>query len=128
MKTFDELRPGDKLWLGHREESGKTITRIEPTRTGGKEFHYEARLMDGTPYEGIKSVGPSRLSGTTTSIQGNPDCKFFSCREAALENEAGKYIHTVHCIEGEIELLKTKLEKYQRKADELLAEKERISA
>lgn len=48
----------------------------------------------------------------------------FSCRQAAIDYEIKKHRHTIHCIEGEIDLKRKLIEKYETKIAELEKMKE----
>lgn len=123
MKTFNNLEVGDTIWLSRKK--ARTIIRIEPTRQNGKAFSFKD---DGpTPDSEITDrveVGPSKLDRSVHHRNGNPDAKFFACREAAIENDISVYRHFIHCIEGEIEYRKQKIAKYRECIDALNKEKE----
>ena len=116
MKTFEELKAGDRIWLGHREEDARTIIGIGATLKGGIIILF--RNVNRIPgkeqeYDDRVEVGPSKLGLSESHRNGNPDEKFFACREAAVENEITKRRHVIHCIEGEIKLKQELIAKHQ---------------
>jgi len=123
MKTFNQLTAGDKIWYGHKERDFETIKKVEDARDG-KVFTFTER-DSVTRQRSYRIMIPTRdLNGTEHASFGMYGSKVFSCREAAIENEIKKYRHTIHCIEGEIDLKRKLIEKHEAKIAELEKTKE----
>jgi hypothetical protein len=117
MTTFAQLKVGDSIWLGHRQEDSRTIKGIGTTPKGGIIILFTN--INGIPgkehgYDDRVEVGPSKLNLSESHRNGDPDDKFFACREAAVENEIAKHRHVIHCIEGEIEMKREQIAKHRK--------------
>jgi len=110
MKTFDELKPGDKIWFGKNPEP-KTICAISPTPKNGKFFQFEKKEKD--IFHDMIEVGPSSLQKTQHHRNGNPNAKFFSCQEATIQNEIDRFETKIRDNENKIKNIKSEIEAYQ---------------
>ena len=145
MKTFDQLKKGDRVWLSSKNSA--TISCIHPRKDGTVNIFYDilrpalnqwdidqheendkdtvVRVKTDTSDEEkvfIKETRHATIGKKDLNRSASED-RLFACKEAAINHEVTVLQYYNKCLENEIEAKKQQILKYSERILALLEEK-----